>query len=798
MSAFLRKTVCLLLIVLMTVTGCKKPYEPEVRQNDDFIYQIEEDGSATIIQAFFDNDAVFVPEDIEGHPVKTIKTDAYNCMEVLLIYVPESVEVIEKNSFLNCLTVRELTISANCQAKEGFDQLDNLQIINITEGNGKMTEYAEREDVPWRNSRTSVKYINLEEGITNIADYSFEGFINVHRITIPSTVTSIGRYAMYNMINLHDLALPFGLKQLKEGALGSDNFELISLEEVIIPKNTTEIGEDALDPSRRYYLYADSPAKEVLDKYGNTTVMDYSFGESQLAMEVAEGKQLSFVKVPDFIAAASQFTSSDDTVVSVSPDGYIRALKMGQAVITASSETGNTSLEVTVGRNGMTRFETRYLRIPQGTSYQIDVKKDFSVFSGYQGSLSYHTSSRLFNVTGKGQITATRLGRGSVIVRGNANRVVQYIVDIYKPVKTVTPVIPEISLLTGQQYQLRYRLTPASASDVSVLYSSSNREVARVDSRGIIRAIAPGEAVITLSARDGYQGSGTVKVTVSEDNLKLPIYALPLKVGSQFQLQFDDIYDLSYYSSDESVATVTSTGLIRALSEGECYIGVHNSDYSSVTTIDIKNYESLAYGIDISNWNNTITARNWRQIKNFGIGFVIMRMGYGPDYQDRQYENNYQQCKDLDMPAGAYHYVTCLTKQQAIEEARFALTLLEGKKFEYPIVMDIEESEQRALDNETFNEIIEAYCSTLTEAGWKVAIYSNASMLRKLDAGNLARYDIWQAHWNTTEMGVFTKNTHIWQFTSSGTVPGITGRVDMNLSFFDYPDYMKANHLNGY
>ena len=798
MSAYFRKALCLLVVMFMTLTGCSKPYEPEVRQNSDFIYQIEQDGSASIIQAFFDNDAVFVPADIEGYPVKRIMTDAYNCLEVLLIFVPENVEKIEKNGFLNCLTVRELTIPASCNAAEGFDQLDNLQIINITEGNGKMTEYASRQEVPWRNSRDSVRYINLEEGITSIADYSFEGFVNVHRLALPSTLESIGSYAMYNMTALHDLKLPDGLKVMKQGAIGADNFERISTEEVIIPMSVSEIGENALDLSRKYYLYSDSPLAQEMSRYSSSVIMDYHFTDEQLNLEVAEGHQLAFVQVPDFIAASSQFASSDESIVTVSADGYLRALKVGEANITASSETGSASIRVTVSRNAMTRYETVYLRIPQGTTHTLEVRDDFEEFKGYQGAISYHTSSRLFNVTGKGQITANRLGRGSVIVKGAGNKAVQYIIDIYQPVRTIAPTLSNLALNINHTYQLRYRLTPASASDIRVLYSSSNPSVASVDSRGIVTAVSEGSAVISLSARDGYKASGKVEVTVTADNLDLPIYALPLKVGSQFQLQFEDVDDLHYYSSDEKVATVSQSGLIRALSEGECYIGVHNSDNTKITTIELKTYETLAYGIDISNWNNTITERNWRQIRNFGIDFVIMRLGYGPDYQDRQYENNYDLCRQIGMPIGAYHYVTALTVEEAETEAEFALTLLKGKKFEYPIVLDIEDKEQRALDNKTFNAVVSAYCSKLAEAGWKVAIYSNASMLRKLDASNLARYDIWQAHWNTTETSVFTKNTHIWQFTSNGTVPGITGKVDMNLSFFDYPAYMKANHLNGY
>ena len=71
-------------------------------------------------------------------------------------------------------------------------------------------------------------------------------------------------------------------------------------------------------------------------------------------------------------------------------------------------------------------------------------------------------------------------------------------------------------------------------------------------------------------------------------------------------------------------------------------------------------------------------------------------------------------------------------------------------------------------------------------------------MLTKLSPMNQKKYDIWQAHWNVTEPNLYEGDYTIWQYTSTGHVWGINGNVDMNLSYFDYPSYMKANHLNGY
>ena len=281
------------------------------------------------------------------------------------------------------------------------------------------------------------------------------------------------------------------------------------------------------------------------------------------------------------------------------------------------------------------------------------------------------------------------------------------------------------------------------------------------------------------------------------DGVDLAIWAMPMKTGTRFNFDYD--YDFKYYSSDESIVTISEDGELKALREGECYIILYLEDKSLLTFCDIKvSNEPFAYGIDISNWNDSLSNNDWENIRNYGIEFAIIRAGYGPDFKDEEYEDYYERGKKVGMPLGAYHYVIALTEEEAVEEAEAMLGYLEGKQFEYPIVMDFEEPEQRALDYETFNSVIDTYCSILTDAGYKVAIYSNASMLTKLSPMNQKKYDIWQAHWNVTEPNLYEGDYTIWQYTSTGHVWGINGNVDMNLSYFDYPSYMKANHLNGY
>lgn len=123
------------------------------------------------------------------------------------------------------------------------------------------------------------------------------------------------------------------------------------------------------------------------------------------------------------------------------------------------------------------------------------------------------------------------------------------------------------------------------------------------------------------------------------------------------------------------------------------------------------------------------------------------------------------------------------------------LKCIEGKKFEYPIFLDIESKSHKYLDSYTFNALVNAYCDVLKEAGYYPGVYSYSSMMKKYNF----KYDVWIAHWDTTHPNVYNDNFTIWQFTSKAKVKGVQStNVDVNICFIDYPSIMKEQHVNGY
>lgn len=201
-------------------------------------------------------------------------------------------------------------------------------------------------------------------------------------------------------------------------------------------------------------------------------------------------------------------------------------------------------------------------------------------------------------------------------------------------------------------------------------------------------------------------------------------------------------------------------------------------------------------GIDVSKWQGNI---DWSRVKASGVDFAILRAGYGSvsSQKDPTFEDNYQNAKAAGIPVGAYHYSYAKDIAGAKREAQTFLEWIKGKQFEYPVVFDIEESATYNLGRNTVSEIIKTFCSIVEAAGYYVSVYTNKNWLDHVVSDEVkSKYDTWLAQWTSTPSYVGPYG--MWQYTSSGTVDGISGRVDMDIAYKNYPEIIKRNQLNGW
>lgn len=197
-------------------------------------------------------------------------------------------------------------------------------------------------------------------------------------------------------------------------------------------------------------------------------------------------------------------------------------------------------------------------------------------------------------------------------------------------------------------------------------------------------------------------------------------------------------------------------------------------------------------GIDVSYVQRDI---DWQQVKDAGIEFVIIKVagrGYGESgklYFDDYWRSNYEGAKAVGLKVGVYFFSQAITEEEAVEEAEYLLDQLDGRSLEMPVVYDWEYIDPTtadgiprtvAMSKRMLTNCTKAFCDTIKTAGYEPMIYFNADQShKKMYLEELTDYAFWLASY-TTDLR-YPYKIDMWQYTATGTVPGIKGDVDINL-----------------
>ena len=204
--------------------------------------------------------------------------------------------------------------------------------------------------------------------------------------------------------------------------------------------------------------------------------------------------------------------------------------------------------------------------------------------------------------------------------------------------------------------------------------------------------------------------------------------------------------------------------------------------------------KNLLKGIDVSYAQGVI---DWEKVKASGlVDFAILRAGYGKETSqiDDQFSRNYTACKQLGIPVGVYWYSYATTVDEAEQEAKVCLQTIQGKQFEYPVAFDIEEA--RCLPQA--DALSTTFCTALENAGYYTAIYTFKSALESnFSAAVKNRYDIFLSHIGVQQTD-YAGSYGLWQYSWTGCIPGISGDVDLDYAYKDYPTIIHQAELNGF
>lgn len=220
----------------------------------------------------------------------------------------------------------------------------------------------------------------------------------------------------------------------------------------------------------------------------------------------------------------------------------------------------------------------------------------------------------------------------------------------------------------------------------------------------------------------------------------------------------------------------------------------YNSSLFQVNENGFLTYDSDEYsckiGIDVSRYQGTI---DWAAVKSAGVDFAMLRLGYrgygtGAIVKDTYFDQNIRNALANGIEVGVYFFSQAINEAEAVEEAEYCMDVLRSYSITYPIVFDWEPYDSSlnprtdGLSDAMLTKCAVAFCQAVEARGYESMVYSNLTYFYlHFDLSKLVDFPLWLAQYNKTP--TFYYHFDMWQYSSTGTVPGIDGNVDLNIQF---------------
>ena len=362
----------------------------------------------------------------------------------------------------------------------------------------------------------------------------------------------------------------------------------------------------------------------------------------------------------------------------------------------------------------------------------------------------------------------------------------------------------------GQTVSLSAAVSPDNAANKSVRWEIvSGKEFVSVDDKGTVKGVKAGEAKIKAVAQDGSNvesGISTVKVTEKKINRGDTKTLLKDKNGNQLYCKDGDTYreatTADYYTKDKfyrKKANVEYRYTGWQTIDGKRFF--YDKNGTAVTGEQVIQGVKYTFngdgslntgtvmGIDISKHNGNI---DWNAVKNSGVQYVILRCGYrgsasGVLVEDQKFKSNIQGATAAGLKVGIYFFSQAVNEVEAVEEASMTLSLIKKYRITYPVYIDVESANGRAdgISKAARTSVINAFCQTIRNSGYTPGLYANKNWLtEKINTGALGGCKIWLAQYVAAP--TYGGRYEMWQYSSRGSIAGIKGNVDLNVSYMGY------------
>ncbi len=260
-------------------------------------------------------------------------------------------------------------------------------------------------------------------------------------------------------------------------------------------------------------------------------------------------------------------------------------------------------------------------------------------------------------------------------------------------------------------------------------------------------------------------------------------------------LQSEESSDTSSQNSSFTYPTSSDTGISNQAQNSQP-ISQPSSQLGTINPGPQKTVK--AQGIDVSKWQGKI---DWKKVKSDGNKFAIIRIGYrgenGKILKDDNADYNIQQADKAGLLVGVYFFSTAINSNEALEEAKWTVSMIEGYPISYPVVYDCEgfdepDSRMNKLDVTKRTQNAVAFLNHIKSCGYDAMFYgAKNDLISKWDMSILeSNYKIWVAHYPSKtypdiKTPDYSGKYDMWQYTNKGSVSGVTGGTDKIVSYFD-------------
>ncbi|MBQ6576071.1 MAG: glycoside hydrolase family 25 protein [Lachnospiraceae bacterium] len=251
----------------------------------------------------------------------------------------------------------------------------------------------------------------------------------------------------------------------------------------------------------------------------------------------------------------------------------------------------------------------------------------------------------------------------------------------------------------------------------------------------------------------------------------------------------------------------------RKIKEGNLSLNAYNTDNFRIDNgfmayFDDDGNKISHLGCDLSYHNTQV---DFDELKAAGCEFVMLRCGFrgyseGGIMKDEKFDLYASEANRAGIAVGVYFFTQALTPEEAVEEAEYTLKLIEDYDISYPVAFDteyIDDEKARTnvteISDELRSDICEAFCERIREEGYYPMIYASENWMRRnMELESLHQYDFWAPQY--LEENDFLYDFTIWQYTDTGSIPGVRGDVDLDISMVDYASFvpqMREAYLTG-